>query len=110
MVPKHPEEHRILLLTEKTVTSPKSSHSANRVDKIQGLRAIAIIGVLLFHIKSDLFGNGYLGVDVFFVISGYLMCMLLSRHSKLDCHKVADFYYRRIQKNHSYLLIYHFCF
>lgn len=79
MVPKHPEEHRILLLTEKTVTSPKSSHSgssfklsfykhsyclANRVDKIQGLRAIAIIGVLLFHIKSDLFGNGYLGVDV----------------------------------------------
>ncbi|VDD97545.1 unnamed protein product [Enterobius vermicularis] len=44
---------------------------------IQGLRGIAIIYVLAFHLYPELFPYGFLGVDIFFVISGYLMAMTL---------------------------------
>ena len=43
---------------------------------IQILRAIAIIQVLFFHLNIKFFENGYLGVDIFFVISGFLMASL----------------------------------
>ncbi|KAI6198712.1 Glyco-tran-10-N domain-containing protein [Aphelenchoides besseyi] len=42
--------------------------------------------------------TGYLGVDIFFVISGYLMCMILLRHEQLTWNDVLDFYYRRIKR------------
>ena len=45
--------------------------------EINGLRAIAIIAVLLFHAELSLLSNGYLGVDLFFVISGYLMTSII---------------------------------
>ena len=40
---------------------------------IQVLRAISVILVFFYHLKIDLFKNGYLGVDIFFVISGYVI-------------------------------------
>jgi len=40
---------------------------------IQGLRAIAVLVVVIFHINPSLLPGGYLGVDMFFVISGYLI-------------------------------------
>ncbi|KAI6212586.1 Acyl-transf-3 domain-containing protein [Aphelenchoides besseyi] len=42
--------------------------------------------------------TGYLGVDIFFVISGYLMSMILTRHEQLTWNHVLDFYYRRIKR------------
>lgn len=59
---------------------------------------MAILFVLLFHIREDVFKVGYLGVDIFFVISGYLMCMLMSRKLPLNWQKVSDFYFRRLKR------------
>lgn len=45
--------------------------------EIDGLRALAIIPVILFHAYFELFKKGFLGVDIFFVISGYLITTLI---------------------------------
>ncbi|CAH2651350.1 Acyl_transf_3 domain-containing protein [Caenorhabditis elegans] len=68
-----------------------------RVD-IQCLRGLAILFVFLYHLFPLTFGNGYLGVDIFFVISGYLMARNLT-HMKIS--KISDifrFYYRRFRR------------
>jgi len=50
---------------------------------INALRAIAVLGVLLFHFKVPYTNGGFAGVDIFFVISGYLMSkIVLNRMSK----------------------------
>lgn len=59
---------------------------------IQILRGIAVLLVFLFHLEVTSFENGYLGVDVFFVISGYLMALLYDRGS------AWDFYERRLKR------------
>ncbi|CAL2041371.1 unnamed protein product [Caenorhabditis brenneri] len=56
----------------------KPPKPSKRLD-LQGIRALAIIVVLGFHFFPEYCPNGYLGVDQFFVLSGFLMCMLLKR-------------------------------
>jgi peptidoglycan/LPS O-acetylase OafA/YrhL len=65
---------------------------------IQSLRAIAVSFVLAFHLWDEQISGGYLGVDVFFIISGYIMCMLLSKASPIDKDKILTFYFRRIKR------------
>lgn len=45
--------------------------------EIDGLRAVAVVPVLLFHAGFSLFGGGYVGVDVFFVVSGFLITTII---------------------------------
>ena len=45
--------------------------------EIDGLRALAVIPVILFHAGFEIFGGGFVGVDVFFVISGYLITSII---------------------------------
>ena len=45
--------------------------------EIDGLRALAVVPVILFHAGFELFSGGFVGVDVFFVISGYLITTIL---------------------------------
>ncbi|KAI6185785.1 Acyl-transf-3 domain-containing protein [Aphelenchoides besseyi] len=84
-------------MTVKTVQETTKVHRPTVIE-IQGLRGVAIMAVLLFHLWDKTFEVGYLGVDIFFVISGYLMCMLLSRHPNLTVNKIGDFYYRRVKR------------
>jgi peptidoglycan/LPS O-acetylase OafA/YrhL len=67
-----------------------------RIKYIDGLRAFAVLAVILFH-----FGylpNGYLGVDVFFVISGFLITGLLYTECKEQRFSIKNFYLRRIRR------------
>ena len=47
--------------------------------EIDGLRAFAITAVIINHFNKDILPNGYLGVDIFFVLSGYVICSSISR-------------------------------
>ncbi|CAB3409444.1 unnamed protein product [Caenorhabditis bovis] len=66
---------------------------------LQGIRGIAIISVLGFHFYPSIFPNGYLGVDQFFVLSGFLMCMLLKRtESDPIFTLILNFYTKRFRR------------
>jgi peptidoglycan/LPS O-acetylase OafA/YrhL len=63
---------------------------------INGLRAYAVILVVLFHFQIFGFSAGYLGVDIFFVISGYLMTKIIIKELKKQQFSFTDFYLARI--------------
>ena len=65
---------------------------------IDGLRAIAVIAVLLFHAKLAGFSGGFAGVDVFFVISGYLITSLIKKEIEAGSFSIRQFYCRRIRR------------
>ena len=72
---------------------------------INGLKAIAIISIVLYHFfdllnlshvtNVSLFNGGFLGVDVFFVVSGFLITSGIIYKLKTDSFKLIDFYKRR---------------
>jgi peptidoglycan/LPS O-acetylase OafA/YrhL len=66
---------------------------------IDGLRALAVLAVILYHAEIPGFGGGYVGVDVFFVISGYLITQLLAGSPKKPLRsRLKDFYLRRARR------------
>lgn len=66
--------------------------------EIEGLRAIAVIPVVLFHAGAPGFGGGFVGVDVFFVISGYLIAGVILSGLGEGRFSLADFYERRARR------------
>jgi peptidoglycan/LPS O-acetylase OafA/YrhL len=66
--------------------------------EIDGLRAIAIISVLMFHANMQPFSGGYVGVDVFFVISGYLITTILAAELEQGTYSIVSFYERRARR------------
>jgi len=73
---------------------PLNSYRAD----IDGLRAIAVLGVLLYHIELPFITGGFTGVDVFFVISGYLITDIINTQIKNGTFRYKDFYLRRIRR------------
>lgn len=66
--------------------------------EIDGLRALAVVPVILFHAGFGLFSGGFVGVDVFFVISGYLITTLLIEDIENNRFSIVHFYERRARR------------
>lgn len=66
--------------------------------EIDGLRAVAVLPVIFFHTGLSYFSGGYIGVDVFFVISGYLITTIILNDIEAGTFSIAKFYERRIRR------------
>ncbi len=65
---------------------------------IDGLRAVAVISVLLFHFHKGLLPGGFVGVDIFFVISGYLISSIIVNECQAGTFSFLRFYQRRVSR------------
>src|SRR3990167_10982849 len=66
--------------------------------EIDGLRALAVLPVILFHAGFETFSGGFIGVDVFFVISGYLITSIILHEGSRGQFSLLDFYERRARR------------
>ena len=66
--------------------------------EIDGLRAISVLSVFLFHLGDKSASGGFVGVDVFFVISGYLITTLIYADMRVERFSLTSFYVRRIKR------------
>jgi peptidoglycan/LPS O-acetylase OafA/YrhL len=71
---------------------------ASYLKHIDGLRAIAVLSIVLFHFDVNLLNGGYVGVDIFFVISGFLITSHISTEIKNNTFRFSDFYGRRVRR------------
>lgn len=65
---------------------------------IDGLRALAVLAVAAYHYAGSYFPGGFIGVDIFFVISGYLITGILIRSNKAGTYSIVNFYQHRIRR------------
>jgi len=65
---------------------------------IDGLRAVAVLAVILHHAWPNWFVSGFIGVDIFFVISGYLITSIILTQLEAGTFTIADFYVRRVRR------------
>lgn len=66
---------------------------------LDGLRALAVLAVIVYHANSSWLPGGFLGVEVFFVISGYLITLLLvAEHERTGAVRLGDFWIRRARR------------
>lgn len=75
-----------------------TSSIANYRSDVDGLRAVAILAVLWFHAFPETLPGGFVGVDVFFVISGFLITGILLRNTASNTFSFLDFYIRRARR------------
>jgi peptidoglycan/LPS O-acetylase OafA/YrhL len=66
--------------------------------EIDGLRALAVLPVVFFHAGFQAFSGGFVGVDIFFVISGYLITSIILAELKAGTFSIANFYERRARR------------
>lgn len=85
--------------------APRQNAAKYRPD-IDGLRAVAIAAVFVFHAKPQLLRGGFIGVDVFFVISGFLIIRLILEGLETNTFSLAGFYARRIRRIFPALILY----
>ena len=83
--------------SDSQVLAQRRPHLEYRAD-IDGLRAVAILSVIAFHAFPRTLAGGFLGVDVFFVISGYLVSGILLREFQSGQFRVSAFYSRRVRR------------
>ena len=75
------------------------------IEGLDGLRTLAIVGVTLFHMFPEAVPGGYMGVSLFFVLSGYLLAYTCSRQLAQGSFSVAGYFWRRIKRIYPSLLL-----
>lgn len=75
-----------------------TNSSNNYRNDIQVLRGYAVLIVVLYHARLNIFAAGYLGVDIFFVISGFLITGMVASQIKKATFSFSDFYFRRAKR------------
>ena len=79
--------------------APTVTPRSGRLSGLDGLRALAVIAVVLYHFFPDLLPGGFIGVDVFFVISGFLITgLLISEHTRTGRISLRRFWQRRARR------------
>ncbi|WP_235427131.1 acyltransferase family protein [Yersinia aldovae] len=79
------------------------SHNTRYRTELDGLRAVAVFAVVFYHAKLSIFGyelfrGGFLGVDIFFVLSGFLITSIIFSDLKKGNFSVSDFFLRRSKR------------
>src|SRR5271156_2141676 len=90
--------HRMRAALPSFSLADRATHSTAYRSEIDGLRALAIAPVVLYHAGFAIFGGGFVGVDVFFVISGYLITNNIYTDMAGRRFSIIDFYQRRIRR------------
>jgi len=80
------------------MSTPAKSAVKNYRPDIDGLRAVAVLAVVFYHARLSLFSGGFVGVDVFFVISGFLITSIIYREFREARFSFVDFYFRRVRR------------
>jgi len=75
-----------------------AAQPVSRISYIDGLRGVAVLGVILFHLDVGFISGGFVGVDIFFVISGFLITRIIVQEHRVDQFSFANFYARRIRR------------
>ena len=78
--------------------NPAVNSKNNYRADVDGLRAVAVLLVVIFHLNPSLPHGGFVGVDIFFVISGYLITQILAREIETGSFSILNFYERRIRR------------
>ena len=87
------------MVTEDTEKGRPASPAATRLPGLDGLRALAVLAVIAFHEQLTAFPGGFLGVDVFFVLSGYLITdLLVAQWNRLGRLDLGRFWARRARR------------
>jgi peptidoglycan/LPS O-acetylase OafA/YrhL len=77
----------------------EAQHMSKHIPALDGLRGVSVLAVLLYHAEVPWLPGGFLGVDMFFVLSGFLITALLCReHAETGAIDLAAFYVRRIRR------------
>jgi len=84
--------------TVVSMREASASGSTHYRPDIDGLRAVAVLSVIGFHASSKLVPGGYIGVDIFFVISGFLITSIILRSLQKENFSFIDFYARRAKR------------
>jgi peptidoglycan/LPS O-acetylase OafA/YrhL len=86
------------IASSKLSSLKQTPHHLKYRSDIDGLRAIAVLSVVIFHLGLGLFPGGFVGVDVFFVISGFLISKIIYTETFAGSFSITNFYVRRARR------------